>query len=205
MSDTPSRTRWILIPGVLPLIVVILLFVSSVLAAFILDAVLIRPVEDGGSINTLLPGFTYSVAALLKLGLFQAILLIAYTLFSWIQRKRSSAPDGNAGLRWSLLSLILPAIASLVGALVILVLQAYLDKPGGGTKSDLSQLSRTGVLVNLGFVGFGGIAAVVALLRREVPRGISVVGLIASLAAIGLHCYWELYKLGFDQDRWNDI
>jgi hypothetical protein len=54
-------------------------------------------------------------------------------------------------------------------------------------------------------IAFAAATALYSIVRRERMPEASVIGLMTATTYLLLFYYWELYRLGFDQDRWNDI
>ena len=197
------KRHWITFPGAMSVLLVLSIGVFAVLTAFLLDIFAIRLV-DGGSITTMFPGFVYANALILKVTLFEAILLAAYSIanrmyYRWRKKEASATPV------WGNLSLLLPTTAPLVGALVILVAQTLTDTPAGFSLNYFTQFSRMAVLSMMGIIAIADLFAIVSLVRREKPIGVAVISLAVTIVYWVLFRYWEFYRLGFDQDRWNDI
>ena len=169
---------------------------AGTVAAMLLDALVHRP-AGAGSITTLMPGFAYATATVMKVslvaGLVAAVMAVA-------ARAVGSTPDATGGRRptWTFASVALPAIALLAGTFAILIAQA----PAGLTVRDFTYVSRTGVFVQLAVIAAGAIVAAVALARREPPRLVPLLGLMVNALLMVLFWSLEFYAVGFDQDRW---
>jgi hypothetical protein len=57
------------------------------------------------------------------------------------------------------------------------------------------------VLVLLACLAAGVVSAVIALVKREPPRSLPVLGLVTNGFLIALFWYFQFYKLAFEQDR----
>ena len=196
-----GRTRGRLFPGILAAAFAGTAAVSVVLTAVLLDSFLIR--YDRGSVTTMLPGFVYAIAFILKTSLVEAAVLGVFAFVTMASGRPSEAQSKVPS--WTIFSILLPAAAPLLGTLVILVTQAIADKPDADTVSYFTRISRTGVFAMIGILVAAIVSAIVALVRRERPRGLPLIALATSIFVLVLFQYWEFYKLGFDQDRWNAI
>lgn len=195
-----EKRHWILLPGVTSGILISVAVLSAVASAVVLEMFAIR-MEGVGSLTTMFPGFVYASAFILKVSLFEAAVLLIFTVASrFLDSSRASSGPQLAGP----LSILLPAIAPLLGAVTIVVTQAVWDLPQSNPYDYYSRLSRIGVLVTLGTI-FAGTLSAIQSLRSERPIGISVIGLVTSIVYVVVFRYWEFYRLGFDQDRWNSI
>lgn len=194
---------------------------SAALATIMLEALLVG--HEPASINTMLPGWTYASATVMKIclvaGVVAAVIALgdlarrrwflvpgfATTAASDDRRERTKNP-ANISAKvipiWGILSVALPPLAPLIGALAVVIAQALVDKPDGPSMSYYPFISRTGVLIMLAWIAAGMGLGVLALLKRERPRLLSMFGVVMSACLIGLFWYCEFYKLGFDQDRW---
>lgn len=165
------------------------------LAALMLDALVHRP-PNAGSITTVLPGFTYASATVMKVslaaGLVSALMAVA-------ARVLSSAPDAPTARRstWALASVALPAAALVAGTIGVLIAQ-----PRAGLVRDFTYVSRTGVFVQSAVIAAGAIAAAIALTRAEHPRLLPLLGVIVNGLLLALFWSLEFYAVGFDQDTW---
>ncbi|MCC6538251.1 MAG: hypothetical protein IT162_11915 [Bryobacterales bacterium] len=158
----------------------------AVLAAALLDACVRRPVTGGGSITTLLPGFVYACATLMKVCLVGGLLSAA--AWRWWPIWRWSAP-------WGTVSAAIPPVTPLLGTLAVLGLQQQF--------SDLAPVSRWAVLAMMAALAAGGLAGAVSLTRRqEQPRSPAVWGLTMALSLLALFWRLRFYAAGFDQDAW---
>jgi hypothetical protein len=194
---------------------------SAALATILLEALLVG--REPASINTRLPGWTYASATVMKICLVAGVVAAVIALVNLAQRRWFLVPepswlaasdDRQEGITnpanisakvipiWGILSVALPPLAPLIGALAVLIAQVLVDRPDGASMSYLSLISRSGVLVMLGWITVSLILGILALLKRERPRSLSIFGLVMNACIIGLYWYFEFYKLGFDQDRW---
>jgi hypothetical protein len=194
---------------------------SAALATILMEALLAG--REPASINTRLPGWTYASATVMKIYLVAGAVAAVIALVDLARRRwfpvpepaTTVAPDDRQARTtnplnhlakgipiWGILSVALPPFAPLIGALAVLIAQALVDRPDGASMSYLSLISRKGVLVMLAWITASMILGVLALLRRERPRSLSLFGAATSACLIGLFWYCQFYKLGFDQDRW---
>lgn len=194
---------------------------STALATIILEALLAG--REPASINTRLPGWTYASATVMKISLVAGVVAAVLALVELARRRWFPVPepattvgsdDGQARAKnpldhsakgipiWGILSVALPPFTPLIGALAVLIAQALEDRPDGASMSYLSLISHKGVVVMLAWITASMILGVLALLRRERPRSLSLLGVATSACLIGLFWYCQFYKLGFDQDRW---
>lgn len=169
---------------------------AGTVAAMMLDALVHRP-PDAGSITTLIPGFAYAAATVMKVslvaGLVSAVMAVA-------ARALGSArdPTGVRALTYALASVALPPVALIAGTVAVLIAQT----PAGLTVRDFTYVSRTGVFVQSAVLATGAIAAAMALIRRERPHLLPLLGLMVNGLLIALFWYLEFYAVGFDQDTW---
>jgi hypothetical protein len=194
---------------------------SAVLATILLEALLVG--REPASINTRLPGWTYASATVMKICLVAGVVAAVIALVNLAQRRWFPVPEpswlaasddqqegttnpANISAKvipiWGILSVALPPLTPLIGALAVLIAQVLVDRPDGASMSYLSLISRSGVLVMLGWITVSLILGILALLKCERPRSLSIFGLVMNACIIGLYWYFEFYKLGFDQDRW---
>ena len=196
-----SRRRGRLFPGILTVAFAGTTAVSVVLTAVLLDSFLIR--YDRGSVTTMLPGFVYAIALILKISLVEAAVL---GVFAFVTTALGRPADEHWRVPfWTSLSVLLPTAAPLMGTLVILLAQTIVDGPDADTIGYFTRLSRTGVFAMIGLLIAAIASGIVALVRRERPRGLPMIPLATTVFVLSLFQYWEFYKLGFDQDRWNAI
>lgn len=188
-------------PGILAAAFAGTLAVSIVLTAVLLDAFLIR--FDRGSVTTMLPGFVYGNALILKVGVIEAAILGVFAFVTMAAGRRTASENGIPFL--GMLSVMLFATAPVVGTLVVLITQSVLDTQLGDTVSYFARISRTGVFGLIAILVLASVSAIASLVRRERPAGVSIIGLLASTFSLAVFQYWEFYKFGFDQDRWNEI
>ncbi|MGE0127921.1 MAG: hypothetical protein AB7U82_07570 [Blastocatellales bacterium] len=209
--------RWHL--GIASAILIAGTLLCTVLATVIVDKLLIRPAP--ASVNTLLPGWTYGAVAILKVCLFAGV--AAGSLFMckqawrrWLDglvptAGRAEKEASNTGLaskramvgpRLAILSVLLPSVAPLVGALGVVLLQAMMRGWGNVTMSEVEQISRGGVVV-MGLCLVAGFAAGgVAVVRGKGERSLALLGVMTNACLMALFWYWRFYAAGFDQDRW---
>jgi hypothetical protein len=175
----------------------------AALATVMLEALLVG--GERASINTMLPGWTYASATVMKICLVAGVVAAVVALVS-VARSRwfpvSASNSGAGSPSWGILSVALLPLSPLIGAFAVVIAQALVDTQEGPSMSYLSFLSRCGVLMMLVWISTSMMLGVVALLKRERPRSLSVFSLVMSACLIGLFWYFQFYKLGFDQDRW---
>lgn len=188
----------------------------AILATVALDVLIDRPVS--ASVTTLLPGVAYAAALVMKVCIAETIVAAVIGLISkrlpvsktaavlaiHDPRDTMMTLDGSRKVVpiWGILSVALTPLSMPVAALAVLIAQAMVDKPEGVSMSDVPGIARTGVLVMLICIAAGAISALVAMLRREGPRSLPLLGLVTNTFLIAMFRYFEFYKLGFDQDRW---
>ncbi len=193
----------------------------AALATIMLEA--LRVGYEPASINTRLPGWTYASATVMKICLVAGVVAAVITLVNLARRRwfpvpepatmaasddrqeRTTNPSNRSAMAipiWGILSVALPPLAPLIGALAALIAQALLDKSDEASVRYLSFISRSGVLVMLAWIMASLILGVLALLKHERPRSLSLLGVVTSACLIGLFWHFEFYALGFDQDTW---
>lgn len=216
-----ASRKTIRIWGILSVAPFAVTILTSGLANIMLEAWLAG--REPASINTRLPGWTYASATIMKICLVAGLVAALIAVMDLTRRRWFQAPEpagtGSSSDRherttnasgqsangipiWGILSVALPPFAPLIGALAVLIVQTLVDRPDGASPSYLSLLSRKGVLVMLAWIIASMIFGVLALLKRERPRSLSMFGVATSGCLIGLFWYFQFYKLGFDQDRW---
>jgi hypothetical protein len=170
--------------------------VCAVLEAAILDDLVRRPQQGGGSITTLLPGFVYASATVMKVCLVCAVVSAVVGL--------ARRPQPGAILpRWGIASIVLTPSTLLFGALTVLAAQNVSGTgPDALSAGHFSQVARAGVFVMLAVLSAGAFAASTSLVRREGSRMVPILGLAANLLLVGLFWHFRFYALGFDQDLW---
>lgn len=170
--------------------------IAGSVAAWMLDALVRRP-PGAGSITTLLPGFTYAAATVMKVSLVASLVAAVAAVAT---QMLGAAPTANGGrLRsWGIVSAAMPPVALLAGTIAVLIAQS----PAGLTLRDFTYVARTGVFVQLSAIAIGAIAAGVSIVRSERPRLLAMLGLVVNVLLIGLFRYSEFYAVGFDQDTW---
>src|SRR5262245_13603085 len=96
---------------------------SSILAAVILDTLMHRP-EGGGSVTTVIPGFVYAIATVMKVCLVFGVLSAGIAVVRFATRGRSSESIGVPAFPvWGILSVVLTASTPLLGALAVILVQ----------------------------------------------------------------------------------
>jgi hypothetical protein len=167
---------------------------AAILATVTLDALIERPAQ-GGSMTTLMPGFVYATATVMKACIVAGLVSAVIPLVT---------PNRSAqGLPvWGITSIAVAPLSPLVGALVVVMAQALEDSASGLSMSDFSQFSRVAVVVNLFLISAGAMSAAASLVKHERPRLLPVLGLVANAPLIGLFWRFEFYAVGFDQDTW---
>ena len=205
--------------AILSLTLIPLTALCAVVATLLVDVFVIRPMP--ASVNTLLPGWTYAAASVMKVCLIAGAVSTVLALLSWARLGRIPFLRTKAAATvlqecttnqvsaaekihpiWGLLSIALLPFAPLVGAITVLIAQALLNKPEGFTMSDCSFISRTGVLIMLAWIATGAILGIRSLLKCERPLLLGALGVIMNALLVGLFWYLKFYQLGFDQDRW---
>ena len=198
-----NATR-VLVTASITLIVGTLL--SAILATVILDTLLERPVA--ASVTTLLPGSVYATATVMKVcivaGLVSAVIALMTRLSGLGTNGEQSAPSAPKHVFpiWGVLSITFAPLTPFLGGVAAMMAQVLISKQTSLSLSDLSQVSRTAVFVQLALISLGAISALTSLLRRERPRLLPVLGLVANSVLIGLFLHLEFYAAGFDQDTW---
>lgn len=189
-------------PIVIPAGLALATTVCAVLAAAILDVFVRRPQEGGGSITTLLPGFVYASATIMKVCLVGVLVSGATGLVSRMFAQRQSAPLPSGLPVWGLASIALPPSALLFGALAVLAFQRLMDPGDVRSAGQFSQVARMAVFVMLAMLSAGALAGGVSVMRREQPRSVPILGLAANMLLAGLFWHFRFYAPGFDQDLW---
>lgn len=181
----------------------------AVLAAAILDVFVRRPVRDGGSITTLLPGFAYAAATVMKVCLVAALISVAAVWVRVAVRHVTGAGSANKSSRpcphlpvCGIVAVALPPLAPLVGALSVVAAQRFAYGSNAALASHFPPLARGAVFVMLAILLAGSVAAATSLVRRERPAALSVLGLATNTALLCLFWYFRFHALGFDQDLW---
>lgn len=172
--------------------------VSSILAATTLDVLMHRP-EGGGSVTTVIPGFVYATATVMKICLAFGVVSAAMAMVSLATAagaRRSVLPA------WGISSIALTASTPLLGALGVILAQGLAAEPAGLSMNGMSNISRVAVFITLALLSSGALAAATSLVRRERPALLSVLSLVVNTLLIGLLWHFEFYALGFDQDTW---
>lgn len=181
---------------------------SAILAAALLDALVDRPAVGGGSVTTIIPGYVYATATVMKVCILAGLVsvVIPLTKLVWVETAENTLRAPTLSARrlpiWGITSTALAPLTPLVGALVVLVAQSFADNAAGPLISDFSQFSRIAVAVNLFLISAGAVSAVTSLVKHERPRLVPVVGLITNAVLIGLFWHFEFHAVGFDQDTW---
>ena len=175
---------------------------SSILAAALLDALIARPELGGGSVTTIIPGFVYATATVMKVCILAGLVSLVVTLMKLVS---TQTPETALTLSarslpiWGIASTAFAPLTPLVGTLVVLVSQTLATEP---LITDFSQFSRIAVAVSLLLIAAGAVFAVTSLVKHESPRLVPVVGLITNVVLIGLFWHFQFYAFGFDQDTW---
>ncbi len=201
-SNTEPPRIWIivsviLLPGTL---------LSAILGAVTLDYLIQRP-SGGGSVTTLIPGFVYANATVMKVCLIAGVASVVIALMKYATTgRRSGDPVANRSKHgvpaWGITSIAVPASTPLIGALGVVIAQALADKPAGLSVRDFTDISRSAVFVTLAFISVGAVSALTSLVKRERPSLVPVLGFVANVLLIGLFWHLEFYARGFDQDMW---
>jgi hypothetical protein len=182
--------------------------VSAILAAVILDVLIERPALGGGSVTTIIPGYVYATATVMKACILAGLVSVVIPLMLRVLSDtkdtilRASTVSAPRLPLWGITSTALAPLTPLVGALVVLIAQTLAVNAAGPLISDFSQFSRIAVAVNLFLISLGAVSAVTSLVKHERPRLVPVVGLITNAVLIGLFWHFEFYALRFDQDTW---
>lgn len=156
--------------------------VCAGLEAWLLDRFVERPAAGGGSITTLLPGFVYASATVMKLGMVAAAA-------GFVLASRPAAGRPVCGLA----ALAALPLALLLGAAAVLIGQRCLSLP---------ETARLAVFVMMTALLSGALLAVASWLRGERPARWAYLGLLATFALVALFRLNRFYARGFDQDRW---
>ena len=181
---------------------------SAILAAVVLDVLIDRPALGGGSVTTIIPGYVYATATVMKVcilaGLVSVVIPFTKRVFADTAGNilRASTLSAQRFPIWGITSTAVAPMTPLVGALVVLMAQTFADNAAGPLIGDFSQFSRIAVAVNLFLISAGAVSAVTSLVKHERPRLVPVVGLITNAVLIGLFWHFEFYAVGFDQDTW---
>jgi hypothetical protein len=190
---------WAVIPAALTVETVL----CSVLAAAALDSLVRRPQQGGGSITTLLPGFVYACATVMKVCVVSVVLSAVIGLAWRLLFARNASRNPSPALPvWGTASIALFPLTPFLGTLVVLVTQNLTAAPVALSASHFSQVARSGVFVMLAILLAGVFASLTSLIRRERPALFPVLGLIANTILVGLFWYLRFHALGFDQDLW---
>ena len=175
---------------------------SSILAAALLDSLIERPELGGGSVTTIIPGFVYATATVMKVCILAGLVSLVVTVAKLISAQPAETIPTSSARRlptWGIASTALAPLTPLVGTLVVLTSQTLAAEP---LITDFSQFSRIAVAVSLFLIAAGAVFAVTSLVKHERPRLVPVVGLITNLVLIGIFWHFEFYAFGFDQDTW---
>lgn len=185
-----------------PVVLALETALCSVLAAAALDIFVRRPQQGGGSITTLLPGFVYASATVMKIclvgALLSAVVGLVWRLFARGASKRSIRLLPS----WGIASITLTPSTPLLGALAVLAAQNVFAASDMTSASHFSLVSSSAVFVMLAIISAGAFTAATSLIRREQPVLLPIVGLAVNMVLVGLFCYLRFYALGFDQDMW---
>jgi hypothetical protein len=176
---------------------------SAIFAAVILEVLIERPAVGGGSVTTIIPGYVYATATVMKVCILAGLVSIVILLMNRVlSDKAETTLRARRFPIWGIISTVLAPLTPLVGALVVIMAQTRADNAVGPLISDFSRFSRVAVTVNLLLITAGAVAAVTSLVKHEHPRLVPVVGLITNAVLIGLFWHFEFYAVGFDQDTW---
>lgn len=175
-------------------------FLSATLAAVILDVLIDRPAQGGGSVTTIIPGFVYATATVMKVCILAGLVSVVIAVMKRVLADRAENISARTLPIWGITSTALAPLTPLVGALVVLIAQTLAGS--APLINDFSRFSRIAVAVTLFLISAGAVFAVTSLVKHERPRLLPVVGLITNAVLIGLFWHFEFYALGFDQDTW---
>lgn len=177
-----SVPMWLLAPCLL----LIETAVCSVAAAALLDLFVRRPLVGGGSVTTLLPGFVYACATVMKVCLVASLAwALGGTLWRLFRGFSVESPSRSPAA-WAIASVAIGPFTLIIGTFAVL----------------LSDGPRAGVFAMLALLAGGAGAAVISLLRREQAMPVAALGLAVNIVLIALFCYFRFYAPGFDQDAW---
>jgi len=192
MTSRHFRPSSILVASALALVLATVL--AAVAATAMLDTWIQR---GGGPVNTMVPGYTYAAAAVMKVTLFEAVILLLGAMVEWFRDR----PSVSAVPVIAVISVLTTPLAIFAGAVLVLVFPAQLVE-----RSDIlfrsSAASRAAVFGMMGLLLLGVGAGMFSLLRRERPRMLPIIGIATNFVLLLIFRYFEFYKLGFDQDRW---
>ena len=200
-TNSQTMRTWVIVVVTLTLGTLL----SSILAAALLDALIERPELGGGSVTTIIPGFVYATATVMKVCILAGVVSLVFTLIKLVsaQTVEKTFPTPTSSARrlpiWGIASTALAPLTPLVGTLVVLISQTLGAEP---LITDFSKFSRIAVAVSLFLIAAGAVFAVTSLVKHERPRLVPVVGLITNVVLIGLFWHFEFYAFGFDQDTW---
>ena len=171
-----------------------------------LDAFLEGP--GPASVTTRVPGFVYASATVMKVCIVAGMVLAAIGLVRRGLARGAENTPGSPDLStlgfpvWGITSITLAPLTPLVGAVTVVIAQGLSNTPGGLSMIDLSQFSRTAVIVMLFLMLAGAMAAVTSLVKREHPLLLPPLSLVTNALLISLFWYFRFYAVGFDQDTW---
>ena len=192
--ETTRQFRKSYVLGSVALGLLLTTFVTSIGAAYILDVWIQR---GGGSVNTMVPGYTYAAATAMKVGIFETVAFVIAAVVQWFR-------DRNSITSYPVLGLAavhgIPFSIFCGGVLVLLFQWQYTYEPDLLARS--SAASRSAVFGMIAVLLFGIAAGIFSLVRREQPRSVPGIAIVFNLALILIFRYFEFYKLDFDQDRW---
>jgi hypothetical protein len=179
---------------------------SGSVSTLILDPLVKRPAP--ASLTTLLPGFVYASATVMKVCLVTGLAIAVLTLIfrTWSsnpsqdQRAEKSFEQGVPVLGFT--SIALAMSTPLAGAIAVVTAQELAYESAGPTLDEFSYVSRAAVFVMLFQLLAGGAVALTSLVRRERSLLAPAIGFIVNGLLFGLFCYLKFYALGFDQDKW---
>lgn len=201
------RPNRIPIWGAVTAILVLGPLLASTLATMILDAFLEGP--GPSSVTTRVPGFVYASATVMKVSISAGVLTLltrlvsrAVVRFKQNATRPTSGPSSMVFPCWGITASALAPITPFVGALGVLTAQALTQTRGSLSMADMSQISRTAVILMLSLIAVGVVAAAIGLLTRERPVPLSALALVTNVLLIVLFWHFEFYALGFHQDAW---
>ena len=153
MISKRSIPIWVILPAVL----IIETAVCAALAA-ILDIFVRRPQVGGGSITTLLPGFAYASATVMKVCLVSALLSVVVGL-AWRSAGHNRSNRLEQGIPvWGIASIAVTPSTPFLGTLAVLVAQSIIGAQRVISIGDFSHVARSAVLVMLAIILAGVLA-----------------------------------------------
>lgn len=170
-------------------------FLAVVVSTVLLETFALRKTVDGGSLNTMFPGFVYACVAIMKIMLVAAPIYIVAGFFSGIRNEdQAASPYPTCSIRALSICVLVPVI----GAISILLAQnIYLE--------NFAHTSQFAVTVMFCMILAAVVVGVVGVVKKETPRTLSFLTLLVTVTIALTFVWFEFYKFGFDQDRWNNI